>query len=42
MGMGGTPGGTTAQGPSTDDDSNLVELTVYGITTLYERFPTKP
>lgn len=37
----GAPGmtGTTGQD---EDDPNLVELSVYGIATLYERYPPKP
>jgi hypothetical protein len=39
MGIGGFPGGNTpGLAPGRDDDPNLVELAVYGIAALYERF----
>jgi hypothetical protein len=37
---GGYPGGPGTTGQD-EDDPNLVELSVYGIATLYERFPPK-
>jgi hypothetical protein len=38
---GGFPG-MTGQTSQDEDDPNLVELSVYGIATLYERYPPKP
>jgi hypothetical protein len=37
------PGGPTPPGtaPSATDDPNLVELRIYGIASIYERFPAK-
>jgi hypothetical protein len=37
----GTPG-TTEGTPTFQDNARLVELTIYGIASLYERFPPKP
>jgi hypothetical protein len=52
MGPGGMPGGfpggfpglpgMSAQLIQDEDDPNLVELSIYGIATLYERYPPKP
>jgi hypothetical protein len=44
MGMAG-PGGTggSTEGVSTfQDTARLIELSVYGVASLYERFPPKP
>jgi hypothetical protein len=38
----GMPPGGTAGDAGDEADPNLVELTVYGIAVLYERFPPKP
>jgi len=37
---GGFTGGTGGMGQD-EDDPNLVELSIYGIATLYERYPPK-
>jgi hypothetical protein len=44
MGPGGFPGmpGMTGMTSQDEDDPNLVELSIYGIATLYERYPPKP
>jgi hypothetical protein len=44
LGPGGAAGGgpDTANKSTAQDTASLVELTVYGIASLYERFPPKP
>jgi hypothetical protein len=39
---GGFPGGLPGTEGSPTEDNNLFELTVYGIATLYERYPARP
>jgi hypothetical protein len=35
-------GGTESDSDTGEEDSNLVELAVYGVAALYERYPPKP
>jgi hypothetical protein len=41
-GPGEGPGGPDGTASQVQDTAVLMELTVYGIATLYERFPPKP
>jgi len=38
--MGGNPNDSTT--PADEGDRNLVELAVYGVASLYERYPPRP
>src|SRR5438552_3091224 len=39
---GGLGGQITSQSVEEDEDPNLVELQIYGLVSLYERFPPRP